>query len=151
MAYWSYIYKFYDKTITWTFLKRKNWLKFKLELKQGSIYYHHLTNKVYWVFTMCNSMQFDCFILLWPSLVVQTIKNLPGIQETRVQSLDREDSPGEGNGYPLQYSCLENHMERGAWWATVHGVTLSTHTLLLLIIFSLSLMSPVPKALSDPP
>ena len=31
-------------------------------------------------------------------------------------------SPGEGNGYPLQYSCLENPMDRGAWWATVHGV-----------------------------
>ena len=30
-------------------------------------------------------------------------------------------SPGEGNGNPLQYSCLENHMDRGAWWATVHG------------------------------
>ena len=32
-------------------------------------------------------------------------------------------SPGEGNGNPLQYSCLENPMDRGAWWATVHGVT----------------------------
>ena len=31
-------------------------------------------------------------------------------------------SPGEGNSYPLQYSCLENSMDRGAWWATVHGV-----------------------------
>ena len=30
-------------------------------------------------------------------------------------------SPGEGNGKPLQYSCLENSMDRGAWWATVHG------------------------------
>ena len=30
-------------------------------------------------------------------------------------------SPGEGNGTPLQYSCLENPMDRGAWWATVHG------------------------------
>ena len=30
-------------------------------------------------------------------------------------------SPGEGNGNPLQYSCLENSMDRGAWWATVHG------------------------------
>ena len=42
-------------------------------------------------------------------------------------------SPGEGNGYPLQYSCLENSMDRGAWRATVHGVSkswteLSTHT-----------------------
>ena len=34
-------------------------------------------------------------------------------------------SPGEGNGYPLQYSCLENPLDRGAWWATVHGVTKS--------------------------
>ena len=32
-------------------------------------------------------------------------------------------SPGEGNGKPLQYSCLENPMDRGAWWATVHGVS----------------------------
>ena len=33
--------------------------------------------------------------------------------------------PGEGNGYPLQYSCLENSMDRGAWWATAHGVAKS--------------------------
>ena len=32
---------------------------------------------------------------------------------------------GEGNGTPLQYSCLENPMDRGAWWATVHGVATS--------------------------
>ena len=31
--------------------------------------------------------------------------------------------PGEGNGNPLQYSCMENPMDGGAWWATVHGVT----------------------------
>ena len=31
-------------------------------------------------------------------------------------------SPGEGNGNPLQYSCLENPMDRGAWQATVHGI-----------------------------
>ena len=34
-------------------------------------------------------------------------------------------SPGEGNGYPLQYSFLENPMDRGAWWAAVHGVVKS--------------------------
>ena len=34
-----------------------------------------------------------------------------------------ERSPGEGNGNPLQYSCLENSMDKGTWWATVHGVT----------------------------
>ena len=32
-------------------------------------------------------------------------------------------SPGIGKGNPFQYSCLENPMDRGAWWATVHGVT----------------------------
>ena len=31
-------------------------------------------------------------------------------------------SPGEGNGNPLQYSCLGNPMDRGAWWASIHGV-----------------------------
>ena len=41
---------------------------------------------------------------------------------TKVHSLGREDSPEEGNGNPLQHSCLENSMDRGAWWATVHGV-----------------------------
>ena len=34
-------------------------------------------------------------------------------------------SPGEGNGNPLQYSCLENPMDGGAWWAIVHGVATS--------------------------
>ena len=34
-------------------------------------------------------------------------------------------SPGEGKGNPLQYSCLENPMDAGAWWATVHGVAKS--------------------------
>ena len=42
-------------------------------------------------------------------------------QETQIQSLRREDSPGEGNGNPLQYSCLENSMDRGAWRVIVHG------------------------------
>ena len=51
-------------------------------------------------------------------------KNMPAMQETQVQSLGREDSPGERMaGHPLQYSCLENPMDRGAWQATVHGVT----------------------------
>ena len=45
------------------------------------------------------------------------------MQETQVRSLGREDSPGEGNGNPLQYSCLENPMDRGAWRATVHGIS----------------------------
>ena len=53
----------------------------------------------------------------WNSLVAQLVKNLPAVQETRLGR-----SPGEGNGNPLQYSCLENSINRGAWQATVHGV-----------------------------
>ena len=49
--------------------------------------------------------------------------------------------PGVGNGNPLQYSCLENPMDRGAWQATVHGIAksqarLSTHTSVTAIIIS---------------
>ena len=56
------------------------------------------------------------------------VKNLPAVQEIWIKSLGWEESgrsPGEGNGYPLQYSGLENSVERGAWQATVHGVTKS--------------------------
>ena len=50
-------------------------------------------------------------------------------------------SPGEGNSNPLQYSCLENSMDRGAWWATVHEVPrswtlLSKHQMLLMVEIS---------------
>ena len=51
------------------------------------------------------------------------VKNLPANvgDPSSIPGLGR--SPGEGSGNPLQYSCLENSMDRGAWWATVHGVT----------------------------
>ena len=57
------------------------------------------------------------------------VKNLPAIQETWVQSLGWEDPRGEGNGNLLQYSCLENPMDRGAWRATVHGLARVGHDL----------------------
>ena len=50
----------------------------------------------------------------WASLVAQMVKRLPVMWEIRVQSLDCEDPLGEGNGNPLQYSCLENLMDGGA-------------------------------------
>ena len=61
------------------------------------------------------------------SLVAQRLKRLPARRETWVQSLGREDPPGEGNGNPLQYSRLENPMDGGAWWATVHGLQRVRH------------------------
>ena len=77
------------------------------------------------------------------SLVAQLVQNAPAMQTTLVQFLGQEDpldacntgdagslpesgrSPGEGHGHPLQYSCLENPMDRGVWQAAVHGVAKS--------------------------
>ena len=59
------------------------------------------------------------------SLVAQTLKNLPQVQQTWVRSLGLGRFPGKGNGYPLQYSCLENSMDREAWRAAACGVTKS--------------------------
>ena len=65
---------------------------------------------------------------IWTSQVALVVKNTPAsagdIRDAgSVPGLRR--SPGEGNGNPLQYSCLENLMDRGAWQATVHGVAKS--------------------------
>ena len=49
------------------------------------------------------------------SQVAQTVKRLPAMQETWVRSLSRKDLAGEGDGNPLQYSCLENSVDGGAW------------------------------------
>ena len=53
------------------------------------------------------------------SLVAQRVKNLPAMWESQVQSLVRSPGrcPGEENGYAFQYSCLENSMDKGTWWA----------------------------------
>ena len=62
------------------------------------------------------------------SLVALVVKNLPanGGDSGNVGSVPGSGrSPGEGNSNPLQHSCLENPMDRRAWWATVHGVTKS--------------------------
>ena len=59
------------------------------------------------------------------SLVAQLVKNLPAIWETWVRSLSWEDSAGEGKGYLVQYSGLENPRDRDAWWAAVYGVAQS--------------------------
>ena len=59
------------------------------------------------------------------------VKNPPASAgDTRDTGLIPESgrSPGVGNGKPLQYSYLENSMDRGAWWAAVHGVTESNRT-----------------------
>ena len=64
-------------------------------------------------------------VLVWASQVALVVNNLPAnagdIRDVgSIPGLGR--SPGKGHGNPLQYSCLENPMDRGAWWAIVHRV-----------------------------
>ena len=75
-----------------------------------------------------------------PDQVALVVKDLPASKgDARGMGLipGSGRSPGEGNGNPLQYSCLENFVDRGAWWVTVNGVSksqtqLSTHAYTLL-------------------
>ena len=70
-------------------------------------------------------------LIIWASQLAPVVKSLPAnAGDTRdardVGSIPGSGrSPGGGHGTPLQYSCLENPMDRGAWWATVHGITKS--------------------------
>ena len=63
---------------------------------------------------------------MWASQVALVVKNAPA-NAGDIRKVDSipglEKSLGEGNGYPLQYSCLETPMDRGAWHTIVHGVT----------------------------
>jgi len=68
------------------------------------------------------------YLMVWTSQMVLVVKNLPAnagdVRETgSISGLER--SPAGGHGNPLHYSCLENPMERGAWWATVHRIAKS--------------------------
>ena len=62
------------------------------------------------------------------------VKNQPAMQEKLGLIPGLRRSPGEGNGNALQYSCLENPMDRGAWQATVHGITRELDTAELLTL-----------------
>ena len=67
------------------------------------------------------------------------LRNFPGGAEVKASACNAGDlgsisglgrSPGEGNDNPLQYSCLENPMDRGTWWAAIHGVAKSQTVIL---------------------
>ena len=71
-----------------------------------------------------------CLDLITCIACVHSMKNRPTMQEMwnagDADSIPRlRRYPGEGNGHPLQYSCLENSTDRGAWWATVHGIAVN--------------------------
>ena len=77
------------------------------------------------VFSLSLCFSITYLVLFRAFLIVQLVKNLPAMQETWVQFLGWEDPLEKEMATHSQYSCLENLMDRGAWRATVHGVTKS--------------------------
>ena len=106
------------------------WILLRENLGSDSVateYFKNIFKCNYCVGSQTCQARFFCFGVrtLWASQVAQWIKNPPAIQEmqeTWVRFLGQKDSPGGRHRNPLQYSCLENPMDRGAWQATVHIV-----------------------------
>ena len=99
-----------------------------------------MSNKILTVLTEEDRKNWKLFILIYFLLsnsrasIWQEALGFPGGSDGKESACNARDlgslprlgrSPGEGNGNPLQYSCLENPMDRGAWRTTVHGVTKS--------------------------
>ena len=97
---------------------RKLWEMVK-DREASGVTAHGVTESQRWLSHWTRAIHITIF------LISQMVNTPSAMQETPVQCLGQEDSPGEGNGNLLQYSCLENTMDRGAWWAIVHGVTKS--------------------------
>ena len=110
---------------------------FFLLLTNSQVIYNEWNNNIsgekYIFQTRCSSLawpyvfSFICWksVTSGTSLVAEKVKNLPAMQEIRVWYPGLGRSPAQGNGNPLQYSCLENFRDRGGWWAKVHGVAKS--------------------------
>ena len=86
-----------------------------------------------------------CYYVLWISKIMIFFPRGSDSKESACNVRDPvsiprlERSPGEGNGYPLQYSCLENSIDRGTWWAAAHGVAESRTQLRRKLAFPHSL------------
>ena len=99
---------------------------------------HTLTNTRYYVFLITVILVDVKWYLFVVSICTFLMTNgFPGGSDSEKSACNAGDvgsipelgrSPGEGNGTPLQYSCLKSPMDRGAWWVTVHGVAESDVT-----------------------
>ena len=94
---------------------------FSVIIKYVQKIYEHTESRMVWVY-----LQLDASILGFPDGSDGKESTCNAGDPGSIPGSGR--SPGEKNGYPLQYSCLENSMDKGAWWATVHEVTESDTT-----------------------
>ena len=106
----------------------ENTLEKELATHSSTLAWKNPMNGGAWLYTPWGCKELDTkerlhfhFTFTFPGSSVT--KDLPAMQETWVLSLGLEQCPREGNGNPLLYHCLGNPMDRGAWQATVHGVS----------------------------
>ena len=98
--------------------------KIRLRVYRKSVLFLTFLKKSKTILKCCYFLNVANQIKQYIKRVAQMVKNLPAVWETHVQSSSGR-SPGEGTDYPLQFSCLENFMDRGAWQAVAHGVAKS--------------------------
>ena len=130
----------------------KYW-SFSFSISPSNAYSGLISFKIYWFDLLAVQGTFKSLLqhhslkasILWCS---DFFMGFPGDSEVKVSACNAGDlgsipgsgrSPGEGNGNPLQYSCLENPMDGGAWWAAVHGIAEGRTQLSDFTFFSLSL------------
>ena len=87
---------------------------------------------------ICVSRTYNCIFIIVACYHCQSLQGFPGGSDGKESTCNEGDpgsilvlgrSPGKENGYLLQYSCLENPMDRGTWWTTVHGVVRKSDTI----------------------
>ena len=112
-------------SISWVVMDKLGSGDLNVSLCQGELLWGHVTPPI---------SVFIFLLELIGMLSVFSIKDFPSGSVSKETACSAGDaalilglrrSPGEWDGYPLQYSCLGNPMDRGAWWATVHGVAKS--------------------------
>ena len=106
-------------------VQRKTWIIKKPQTwNYSSCHISKFQHKGLFTYSIINCWQSTTTMASQVALVV---KSLPPVQETWETRFNPwvGKSPGGGNGKPFQYSCLENPMDRGNWWARVHGVAKS--------------------------
>ena len=99
---------------------QQHWIQQSWELQSAGISSFEEGHKSFWITTITPTLGFPhCSVGKEYACHAGDLASIPGLGR----------SPGEGNGNPLQYNCLENPMDRGAWQAIVHGVARVGHNL----------------------
>ena len=107
--------------------EKENWRNFERQIKRQVIYTIKLVRYCTFLLQGMVIKQYNCFLMGFPG--GSAVKNPPANTGDMGSIPGSGRSPGEGNGNPLQYSCLGNPTDKGAWWATAHSVAKESDTI----------------------